>query len=32
MDIWVAVKELNISYQNMDICQIVWFLDDGNLD
>ena len=28
---WVAVEELNLSYHNMDIYQIIWFLDHGNL-
>ena len=26
-----AVKELFVSYHNMDIYQIIWFLDYGNL-
>ena len=26
---WAAVKELNVDYHNMDICQIIWFLDYG---
>ena len=29
---WVAVKEIKFSYHNMDACQIVGFLDYGNLD
>ena len=28
---WVAVKELDLSYRFMDIYQVVWFLDSGNL-
>ena len=28
---WLAVKELKLSCQNMEIYQIVWFLDYGNL-
>ena len=28
---WVAVKELNLKYHNMDVYQIVWFLNYGNL-
>ena len=29
---WVAVKELVLSYHHMDIGQIVWFWDYGNLN
>ena len=29
---WVAAKELNISYHIMDIYQIMWFWDSGNLN
>ena len=28
---WLAVKERNLSYHNMDIYQILWLLDYGNL-
>ena len=28
---WVAVQELNLSYHVMDIWQIIWFLDYGDL-
>ena len=27
----LAVKELKLSYHNMDTYQIIWFLDSGNL-
>ena len=27
---WVAVKELNLSYHNMDIYQMIWFRNCGN--
>ena len=29
--VWVAVKELNSSCHNMDIYQMIWLLDYGNL-
>ena len=28
---WVAVKELNLSYKNVDTWQVIWFWDYGNL-
>ena len=28
---WVAVKEFKVNYHNMDIKQIVWFLNHGSL-
>ena len=28
---WVAVKEFDLSYHIVDIKQIIWFLDYGNL-
>ena len=27
---WVAVREFNLGYHNMDICYIIRFLDYGN--
>ena len=30
MNDWVAAKELNLSYHEMDRKQIIWFLDYGN--
>ena len=28
--IWVAVKELKLSYHNVDTWQIIWYLNYGN--
>ena len=28
---WIAVKELKLTYHNMDIKQLTWFLDYGNV-
>ena len=30
--VWVAAKELDLNYHIMDICQIIWYLNYGNLN